>query len=165
MAERKSGCIINIASRAAGVDMPKCISYGASKAAVAHATASLQEEFEQLALGEHLLAYSLHPGGVWGEMINSKPVFRSHTVPILTLKGFTTPAEQEELRPIFNEAPELPAYTVAYLAAGRAKEIRGMYFDCRHDIERVCRFGRENLKADGLNNLRMRFVPGYDNGP
>lgn len=69
------------------------------------------------------------------------------------------------MRPIFNEVPELPAYTVAYLAAGRAKEIRGMYFDCRHDIERVCRFGRENLKADGLNNLRMRFVPGYDNVP
>lgn len=145
--------------------MPKCTSYGASKAAVAHATASLQEEFEQLGLGEHLHAYSLHPGGVWGEMIKSKSLFRTHTVRILTLKGFTTLEEREQLRPIFNEVPELPAYTVAYLAAGRAKEIRGMYFDCRHDIERVCSFGRENLKADGLNNLRVRFVPGYDNRP
>lgn len=75
MAERKSGCIINMASRAAGVDMPKSISYGASKAAVAHATASLQEEFEILGLGEHLHTYCLHPGGVWGDMITSKAAF------------------------------------------------------------------------------------------
>lgn len=164
MAERKSGCIINIASRAAGVDMPKSISYGASKAAVAHATASLQEEFEILGLGEHLHAYCLHPGGVWGDMITSKPVSRTRVgFSSLTAAAFTTPEEREKLRPLFNEGPELAAYTVAYLAAGRAKELRGMYFDCRHDIERVCDFGRDNLKANGLHNLRVRFVPGYDN--
>jgi NADP-dependent 3-hydroxy acid dehydrogenase YdfG len=46
MKERKSGCIINMASRAATVDMAGGLSYNSSKAAVARATHSLQEEFE-----------------------------------------------------------------------------------------------------------------------
>ncbi len=67
-----------------------------------------------------------------------------------------------EIKALFQQVPELAAYTIAYLAAGRSRELRGMYFDCRHDIERVCKFGRESLKVQGLNNLRMRFVLGYD---
>lgn len=88
MAERKSGCIINMASRAAGVDMPKSISYGASKVPVAHATASLQEEFNFLGLGQSLHTYCLHPGGLWGGMIRSKCRFSKIyiIVPSLTLE-------------------------------------------------------------------------------
>ena len=69
MRVRKSGCIINMASRAATVDMAGGLSYNSSKAAVARATHSLQEEFEQAGLGEVLHTYCLHPGGVWGKMV------------------------------------------------------------------------------------------------
>ena len=72
MKERKSGCIINMASRAATVDMAGGLSYNSSKAAVARATHSLQEEFEQAGLGEQLHTYCLHPGGVWGKMVTGK---------------------------------------------------------------------------------------------
>lgn len=74
MRERKSGCIVNISSRAATVDYPGGMSYSASKAAVARATATLQEEFEVEGLGDHLHTYSLHPGGVWGAMAAGKVV-------------------------------------------------------------------------------------------
>ena len=72
MRDRKSGCIINMASRAATVDMAGGLSYNSSKAAVARATHSLQEEFEQAGLGEQLHTYCLHPGGVWGKMVTGE---------------------------------------------------------------------------------------------
>ncbi|KAL2828861.1 hypothetical protein BJY01DRAFT_255208 [Aspergillus pseudoustus] len=147
--KRKSGCIISMASRAATVDGPKSLGYNASKAAIVRATSSLQEDFESMGLGEQLHTYCLHPGGVWGDIITSN----------------TTPQEQEQLRPIFKDVPELAANTVAYLSAGRGKELRGMYFDCRQDVERVSAFGRETLQRAGLYNLTMRFLPGYENEP
>jgi len=69
MRERKTGAIINLASRAATIDMPSGVSYCSSKAAVARATSTLQEELEVEGLGEDICAYSLHPGGVWGAMV------------------------------------------------------------------------------------------------
>lgn len=68
MRRRKSGCIINLASRAATVDMPRGLSYNSSKAAVVRSTATLQEEFEHEGLGQQIHTYCLHPGGVWGAM-------------------------------------------------------------------------------------------------
>ncbi|KAK5443253.1 hypothetical protein LTS15_010788 [Exophiala xenobiotica] len=149
MRERKSGCIINMASRAATVDMAGGLSYNSSKAAVARATSTLQEEFEQEGLGEHLHTYCLHPGGVWGKMVTDN----------------TTLEVQQQIRPIFKDVPELCANTVAYLASGQAKELRGHYFDCRHDIERVCSFGKATLDKQGLYNLGVKFLPGYENEP
>ena len=75
MRERKDGCIVNLASRAATIDMPTGLSYCSSKAAVARATATLQEELELEGLGEHVHTYSLHPGGVWGAMVTSGFIF------------------------------------------------------------------------------------------
>ncbi|KAI1611781.1 3-oxoacyl-reductase [Exophiala viscosa] len=149
MRERKSGCIINMASRAATVDMPGGVSYNSSKAAVVRATASLQEEFEQEGLGQNLHTYCLHPGGVWGAMVTEN----------------TTPEVQQQIRPIFKDVPELCGNTIAYLASGRAKELRGHYFDCRQEIERVCSFGYKTLRDYGLYNLGVKFLPGYENEP
>jgi short-subunit dehydrogenase len=73
MRQRKSGCIINMASRAATVDMPRGVSYNSSKAAIVRATASLQEEFEEEGLGQDLHIYCLHPGGVWGALTTGNP--------------------------------------------------------------------------------------------
>ncbi|KAH1336434.1 hypothetical protein KXW91_004085 [Aspergillus fumigatus] len=134
MVEQKSGCIINMASRAATVDGPKSVGYNASKAALVRATGSLQEDLASMGLGEQVHTYCLHPGSVWGDI----------------LTGNTTAEQQEQLPPIFKDVPELAAGTVAYLSTGRGKALRGLYFDCRQDIERVASFGRETLQRAGL---------------
>ena len=72
MRARKSGCIVNIASRAATIDMPTGLSYNTSKAAVARAISTLQEEMELEGLGESVHTYALHPGGVWGAMVTGE---------------------------------------------------------------------------------------------
>ncbi|KAH2126890.1 hypothetical protein KXW66_002030 [Aspergillus fumigatus] len=134
MVEQKSGCIINMASRAATVDGPKSVGYNASKAALVRATGSLQEDLASMGLGEQVHAYCLHPGSVWGDIIT----------------GNITAEQQEQLPPIFKDVPKLAAGTVAYLSTGRGKALRGLYFDCRQDIERVASFGRETLQRAGL---------------
>ena len=77
----------------------------------------------------------------------------------------TTPQEQKEIRHLFKDVPELCGNTATYLATGQAKELRGHYFDCRQDIERVCGFGRNTLRDYGLNKLTVKFLPGYENEP
>lgn len=77
----------------------------------------------------------------------------------------STPEEQAKLRNIYKDVPELCANSVAYIAAGRARELRGCYFDCRQDIQKVCSFGSETLKQHGLYNLKVEFLPGYENEP
>lgn len=64
MRERKSGTVISIASRAATVDVPFGIGYCSSKAAIARAMSTLQEEIEFDGLGENIHFFALHPGGV-----------------------------------------------------------------------------------------------------
>ena len=81
------------------------------------------------------------------------------------MKEILSPEEQAEQAEIYKDAPELCGNTVAYLAAGRAQELRGRYFDCRQDIERVSSFGLETLKQHGLYNLQVSFLPGYKNEP
>lgn len=190
MRERKSGCIISMASRAATVDMAGGLSYNSSKAAIARATSTLQEEFEVEGFGDKLHTYCLHPGAVWGALVTGKylrhgpsPCFISLFGPTYGLLNpvrerkmmltdllsdtieNTTPEVQEQIKPIFKDVPELCANTVTYLASGRAKALRGHYFDCRHDIERVCSFGHETLEKEGLYTLGVKFLPGYENEP
>jgi hypothetical protein len=69
------------------------------------------------------------------------------------------------MREIFKDMPELCANTVSHIAAGRAKELRGAYFDCRQDTEKVNSFGFQTLKKYGLYNLKVDFLPGYENEP
>lgn len=68
MRQRKSGTIINIASRAATVDFPAAVGYNSSKAADARAIMTLQEEMELEGLGDSIQIYALHPGGVPTDM-------------------------------------------------------------------------------------------------
>lgn len=82
MRERKSGCIISMASRAATVDMAGGLSYNSSKAAIARATSTLQEEFEVEGLGDKVHTYCLHPGAVWGALVTGKTA-----LPVLTFPG------------------------------------------------------------------------------
>jgi hypothetical protein len=73
----------------------------------------------------------------------------------------TTP----DFKNLFKDPPELCGAVVAYLAAGKAKELRGMYVDCRHDLERIQAVGREKLEQDGLYTLKVDFLEGYKNEP
>lgn len=74
-------------------------------------------------------------------------------------------SQRKEIEKLFKDGPELCGATCAYLASGRAKAIRGLYFDCRQDIERVCGAGRSTLEANGLYSLKMEFLQGYCNEP
>lgn len=73
MRERKSGVIINIASRAATVDFPFAIGYNSSKCADTRAISTLQEELDLDNLD--IQTYALHPGGVYTAMAASKVEF------------------------------------------------------------------------------------------
>jgi short-subunit dehydrogenase len=72
MRARRAGIIINVASRAATVDVPFAVGYNSSKAAVVRAVSTLQEEIDLDGLGETLQLFSLHPGGVPTAMSKSK---------------------------------------------------------------------------------------------
>ena len=70
-----------------------------------------------------------------------------------------------DFRALFKDPPELCGATVTYLAAGKAKELRGMYWDCRQDIEKVKAYGRERLQNEGKYTLKVEFLEGYENEP
>jgi short-subunit dehydrogenase len=64
---QRSGCVLNIASRAGTVTIPYSTSYCASKAALINLTACTQKEMDVESLHDiHL--YSLHPGGIKSAM-------------------------------------------------------------------------------------------------
>jgi NAD(P)-dependent dehydrogenase (short-subunit alcohol dehydrogenase family) len=65
--EQRSGCVLNIASRAGTVDIPFSTSYCASKAALINLTACTQKECDVEGY-EDIHLYALHPGGVRSEM-------------------------------------------------------------------------------------------------
>jgi len=65
--EQRSGCILNVASRAGTVEIPFSTSYCASKAALINLTACVQKECDIEGYSD-IHMYSLHPGGVKSEM-------------------------------------------------------------------------------------------------
>jgi NAD(P)-dependent dehydrogenase (short-subunit alcohol dehydrogenase family) len=67
---QRSGCVLNIASRAGTVFIPYSTSYCASKAALINLTGCVQKEFDVEGFSDvHL--YSLHPGGVKSTMTDA----------------------------------------------------------------------------------------------
>lgn len=83
--EQRTGCILNISSRAGTVHIPYSTSYCASKAALINLTGCVQKECDAEGYdGIHL--YSLHPGGVRSEMtVKSKGVGQHQRLSMLTL--------------------------------------------------------------------------------
>jgi NAD(P)-dependent dehydrogenase (short-subunit alcohol dehydrogenase family) len=178
MRERKSGCIINIASRAATVDTPFGMGYNCAKAAVVRATSNLQLELDDDGLGEQIHTYALHPGGVMTAMGAGKFIVPGQLTRIPSLTYDTAAhdpdvvakypvlkTQRSEIEKLFKDGPELCGATCAYLASGCAKAIRGLYFDCRQDIVRVCGAGRSTLEDNNLYNLKVDFLQGYYNEP
>jgi NAD(P)-dependent dehydrogenase (short-subunit alcohol dehydrogenase family) len=84
--DRGAGCIINIASRSATVDVPMTLGYVTSKAALARATHTLQREMVLDNLDPAIHFYALHPGGVVSGMGGGKQSVVSSCSPPLKLR-------------------------------------------------------------------------------
>ena len=71
MRDRKSGVIINIASRSGSKDFPSGLGYAVSKCAVIRLTGCIQLALDAEGLGDDIQVYCLHPGGVLTDMPQS----------------------------------------------------------------------------------------------
>lgn len=81
------------------------------------------------------------------------------------LERYPALAKPFDFDKLFVDGPELCGATCAYLATGKAKEVQGLYLDCRQDIERLSAVGREQLLKDFHNTLTVNFIDGYRNEP
>jgi len=158
MRKRRSGVIINIASRAATVDTPMGLGYNDAKAAVVRATSVLQMELDMEELGDKITVYALHPGGVMTDM-----GAKAHGNTDVMEKFPQLFEAGKDFAKLFKDPPELCGQTCAYLASGKGKALKGTYHDCRQDIERVVKMRKGGIEGDGI--LRVGFVEGYGNEP
>ena len=62
----------------------------------------------------------------------------------------------------FKTKPEVCAGTCVCIASGLAKELRGRYFDCEHDMETTLKYANEVL-SQGKNELVVEFIGGLPN--
>ncbi|KUJ08824.1 short chain dehydrogenase/reductase-like protein SDR [Mollisia scopiformis] len=158
MMKRRQGCIINIASRSGTVDVPMCLAYNTSKAALIRMTHTLQREMELDGLDEEIQFYGLHPGGVLTAMGSSA------TAADVTEK-YGIVKDEAFYKHLFKDAPALCGQTCAFLSTGKGKELRGLYLDSRQDVTKLLAAGREFLKKEELNRLGVKFLDGYCNEP
>lgn len=85
---QRSGCVINIASRAGTVVIPWSTSYCASKAALINLTGCVQKEADAEGFdGIHL--YALHPGGVRSAMVEKSRFYTPCSFWLETYRGLT----------------------------------------------------------------------------
>jgi NAD(P)-dependent dehydrogenase (short-subunit alcohol dehydrogenase family) len=155
---RNIGTIINIASRSGTVDVPMTLAYVSSKAALIRATHSLQREMELDGLDPQISFYALHPGGVLTGMGGS-----GAGEDVLAKYGDVR--DEASFMELFKDGPELCGQTCAWLATGRGRELRGLYLDCRQNVEVLLEKGRETLLREKKNILGMNFLDGYCNEP
>ncbi|KAF1967582.1 short chain dehydrogenase/reductase-like protein SDR [Bimuria novae-zelandiae CBS 107.79] len=158
MRDRGYGCIINIASRSATVDVPMTLGYVTSKAALTRATHTLQREMALDGLDPAIHFYALHPGGVLTGMGASG-------APKDVQEKYGNPKDEEYFKELFKDPPVLCGQTCAWLATGEGKDLRGLYIDCRQDVTRLLEKGREALLKKKRNVLTVNFLEGYENEP
>ncbi|CZR67967.1 uncharacterized protein PAC_17866 [Phialocephala subalpina] len=158
MISRRSGCIINIASRSGTVDVPMCLGYNTSKAAVIRMTSTLQREIELDGLDDEIQFYALHPGGVLTAMGSSATAND-------VVEKYGIVKDEAFYKDLFKDDPSLCGQTCAWLSTGKGKELRGLYLDSRQDVEKLLAVGREGLKKGQLNTLGVNFLEGYCNEP
>jgi NAD(P)-dependent dehydrogenase (short-subunit alcohol dehydrogenase family) len=118
MIERRRGRIINISSSAAHKRYPLYSAYGASKAALSHASGSLADATREF--GVHVFSYS--PGFVRTEMTEAladAPVVRS-----FVHDGFRRALDEGRCTPI-----ERSAAVLVTLASGEADALSGRHID------------------------------------
>ncbi|KAL6706120.1 hypothetical protein ACN47E_006036 [Coniothyrium glycines] len=158
MRDRKSGCIINIASRSGTVDVPMTLGYVSSKAALIRATHTLQTEMELDGLDPAISLYAIHPGGVKG-------VIGGTGAPEDVKAKYGDVTDEDYFQHLFKDSPDLCGQTCAWLASGEGKELRGLFLDCRQDVSKLLDIGRPTLLKETRNTLTVNFVEGYCNEP
>ncbi|KAK4142891.1 uncharacterized protein C8A04DRAFT_29468 [Dichotomopilus funicola] len=155
--EQRSGCVLNIASRAGTLAIPYSTSYCASKAALINLTACTQKEMDVEGL-EDIHLYSLHPGGIKSAM----------TIKKYSEEAFSTlpPQAQSRYNNIldiyYNDSPHLNGMVCVALASGVGKQaLRGKYFDVNQDLEDIIS-QEETLEAHpSLYGLHTSFLGGW----
>ncbi|KAL2194095.1 hypothetical protein P885DRAFT_43700 [Corynascus similis CBS 632.67] len=151
--ERRSGCVLNIASRAGTVAIPYSTSYCASKAALINLTACTQKEMDIEGLDDvHL--YALHPGGIKSTMTLKK--YAKDSISSLPPQAQAIFANQLD---IYNDSPYLNGMVCVALATGVGRRaLRGKYVDVGQDLEDVLAQA-DALAADpDLYMLHTRFL-------
>ncbi|KAK7918266.1 hypothetical protein PG985_010140 [Apiospora marii] len=134
MRVKRSGCVLNITSRAGVLpNVPFSTSYHASKAALINLTGCVQSEADVDGLDDiHL--YALHPGGVRSEMTLNKYKNAPTTLPDHPALAAKLTARVDA----YNDSPHLNGMTCVALATGLARHVlRGRYFDVGQDLEDV----------------------------
>ncbi|EXJ76398.1 uncharacterized protein A1O5_00906 [Cladophialophora psammophila CBS 110553] len=154
MRRRGHGCIINIASRAGTVVSPFAGAYSIGKAGLIRATGVWQAELELDGFGDNIHLYALHPGAVKTEMTVPPDPDIEEKYPEFGVKW-------RQFHQLFKVSPALCGQTCAFLSAGKAKLLRGKYFDCEQDIGTVLAVGEQGLK--GLYDLKVEFLGGLPN--
>ncbi|KAK4675498.1 hypothetical protein QC764_504740 [Podospora pseudoanserina] len=158
--QQRSGCVLNIASRAGTVAIPYSTGYCSSKAALINLTACAQKELDIDGLGEEVHMYSLHPGGIKSAMTLKKYSPESvSTLPPQAQSKFVNALD------IYDDSPYLNGMVCVALATGVGKEVlRGKYFDVGQDLEDVLG-QREALRQNpDLYGLHTSFLGGLKNG-
>ncbi|KAM5520510.1 hypothetical protein FOXYSP1_14400 [Fusarium oxysporum f. sp. phaseoli] len=143
--ERRRGCVINIASKAATVDFPFNISYCTSKAALVKLTSILQAEVDEVAPASDIHLYAIHPAAVRSVMKTADGQQDA------TLEEFPQVIFRlAEWTKRFTGSPYLAGMSCVALATGIAKDaLRGRYYDVEQDLEDVIAQAAL-LKADPL---------------
>lgn len=158
---QKSGCILNISSRAGTVAIPYSTGYCTSKAALISLTSCVQKEIDVEGLSD-VHCYSLHPGGIKSAMTLSKYSAESiSSLPPAVHDVFTKSFNS----PLYEDSPYLNGMTCVALASGVAKHVlRGKYVDVCQDLGDILAQS-EAIKADEeLYTLHTSFLGGLGNG-
>ncbi|KAF5703649.1 cytochrome P450 monooxygenase [Fusarium mundagurra] len=143
--ERRRGCVINLASKAATVDFPFNISYCTSKAALVKLTSVLQAEIDEVAPSSDINLYAVHPGAVRSGM---KTADGHHDTSLAEFPQVFS--HFEEWMKKFTGSPHLAGMSCVALATGIAKDVlRGRYYDVEQDLEDIIAQAAL-LKADPL---------------
>ncbi|KAK4947783.1 hypothetical protein LTR10_013291 [Elasticomyces elasticus] len=140
MKQRNSGTIVFLSSRAAVADLPWTTAYNCSKVAVTKFVGSLQAELEVVQKVEGgfeangIQLFSIHPGEIETDLHQTAfPENLKNDAPYV----LDHMAKIGAKRPHFS--PDLPAWTVVFLATGKAKALQGKYVDCTRDVEEAIR--------------------------
>ncbi|KAF5534562.1 Dehydrogenase reductase SDR family member 7B [Fusarium phyllophilum] len=131
--ERRRGCVINIASKAATMSFPFNISYCTSKAALIKLTGAIQAEVDEVAPSSDIHLYAIHPGAVRSGMSTADGQRDA------ALKDFPQVTSRfAEWKKRFTGSPHLVGMSCVALATGIAKDaLRGRYYDVEQDLEDV----------------------------
>ncbi|KAK6822659.1 pap2 superfamily protein [Apiospora arundinis] len=162
MRAQRSGCVLNITSRAGVLPtVPFSTSYHSSKAALINLTGCVQSEADTDGLDDvHL--YALHPGGVRSEMTTNKYKNAVEALPDHPDRA----AKLAQRLDAYNDSPYLNGMTCVALATGLARRVlRGRYIDVGQDLEDLLALAGDAIKADPeLYTLHTRYLGAVPDG-